>query len=370
MPVLVSDGVGRARYDGPQFEMLWLPILLGGMRVLRATGEPGAFFVDNSTLRSKDKGVAYSKSPLFGTTYADFVIARWGNTVRGTVSEGWLNSKVDLQALWREWQEELLIDRRLSQATTLWLPERVDGLCVLVATHEGHFRVDNTLAHSMGPGLSYHKTPNVDDKIVGRMADWDSLVKGVLKDGWLRVELHDDAPASGALIGFNSRKLPPCEACQGTGKWFFGLIWCMTCGGHGRVERENSHECAVLVGCLCSEDRSAQSLLEVTSTPRGLGVELLAEHVDAELPPMAIPHRDSEKFMPMARGSAAEDGTWASAEAASRPPLHPSLRSLCKPSPQPSVHPILPLSPAKPPLRSPASNRTPATPAIDEFFNR
>merc|ERR1719174_2643180 len=71
----------------------------------------------------------------------------------------------------------------------LFLPQYVKGKCVIIETDDvGFYRIDNSELQSGATGLHYRMSTRFDDR-AEPMADYGSIVQGVLCDGWLEVQL-------------------------------------------------------------------------------------------------------------------------------------------------------------------------------------
>jgi len=78
---------------------------------------------------------------------------------------------------------------------TLYLPEHVKGKRVLIETENANYRIDNSELQSGATGLHYRMSMQLDDR-AEPMALYGSIVQGILRDGWLEVQLIAPAVCS------------------------------------------------------------------------------------------------------------------------------------------------------------------------------
>lgn len=74
---------------------------------------------------------------------------------------------------------------------TFYLPEHLHGKAVIVASASaGCYCIDNSELQADSEGLAYRNTKRLDDT-EGFTAPWGAVVEGVLKDGWLQVQMAE-----------------------------------------------------------------------------------------------------------------------------------------------------------------------------------
>jgi len=94
---------------------------------------------------------------------------------------------------------------------TLYLPEHIKGKRVLVETEDvGLYRIDNSELQSGTTGLHYRMSTKLDDR-AEPMAAYGSVVQGMLRDGWLEVQVKTPLVSAPPMSPLTSLYRPTME---------------------------------------------------------------------------------------------------------------------------------------------------------------